>query len=90
MIDFDKISELSMLSVSETEKAELKRDFENLISFAGRISEFDGGSGDEPFSYSVSFDKLREDAEKRSYERDEMLANAPETLDGFILVPKSF
>ena len=41
MVDFDKISGLSMLSVSKSEREALKHDIESVISFADKIAEFD-------------------------------------------------
>ena len=90
MIDFDKISELSMLSVSESEKEALKRDIESIIEFADKIAEFGENTQNPQLFGAVGADELREDVIEPSFCRDEILSNAPKTSEGFISVPKSF
>lgn len=90
MIDFDRISALAMLSVSENDRESYKRDIENIISFADKIADFGESAQNERISAEKGTDELREDAPEPSFCRDEMLMNVPKASEGFISVPKSF
>lgn len=90
MVDFDKISGLSMLSVSKSEREALKHDIESVISFADKIAEFDENTQNAAVLRAACADELREDVPQPSFSRNEILSNVPKTSEGFISVPKSF
>lgn len=87
-VDIEKISNLSMLNLSENEKTELKKDLEEIILFAEEISKSDN------VDISINPDRnelknvFRTDEITNGSNREELLKNA-ETSDGtYISVPK--
>ena len=87
-IDIEKISNLSMLNLSEKEKTELKKDLEEIILFAEEISKSD------TVDISINPDRnelknvFRADEITNTSNREALLKNA-ETNDGtYISVPK--
>lgn len=78
----EKIAKMAKIEVSDSEK--LKSDIESVIKMAEVLKdiEFEKALPDEE-----GF--LREDEIKPSFERSEMLDNAPMKKDGHIIVPKT-
>jgi aspartyl-tRNA(Asn)/glutamyl-tRNA(Gln) amidotransferase subunit C len=83
-----KIATLSRLRLTETEQEKMVDELNGLITWVGQLNEVDV-SGVEPMtSVSGHKMKLRPDAVTDGDARDKALANAPETAEGFFVVPK--
>lgn len=85
MKDFnlDKIAELAMLRLDESEKAPLRQDMEEIVSFAENIAMADIPEQ----KLKISSAELREDRAEISLNTADVLA-AAETEDGFFFVPR--
>ncbi len=84
----DKLATLSRLRFSETEKAAIRNDLQNMISFVDKLNELDT-TGIEPLLHmSDNVNVLREDVVKGSISREEGLKNAPLHDDVYFKVPK--
>lgn len=84
----DKLAHLSRLQFNETEKAEIKKDLQNMIGFVEKINELDL-EGVEPLLHvSEEINVLREDKIEGSISREEALKNAPLHDEQFFKVPK--
>lgn len=81
-----KLAKLSKLSFTEEEIAKLTVDMQSIVSFADMISkaEFEEKEGIVP----DSLQPLREDTVIPSYEREDILKNAPTPEDGFFKLPR--
>lgn len=82
------VAKLARLNLSEEETEKLRSDMESIIEFANTLNELDT-EGVLPTAHARPMSNaFREDVIKESYQRDEMLKNAPEAEDGGFAVPK--
>lgn len=86
--DVLKIAEIAHLTLTEDEVVEFTSDLEQMVAFAGQLGELDTtsveASKDEPSLFNV----LRKDELKPSMDKDELLANAPQSKNGCFFVPQ--
>ncbi|HEX2985710.1 MAG TPA: Asp-tRNA(Asn)/Glu-tRNA(Gln) amidotransferase subunit GatC [Caproiciproducens sp.] len=82
-----KIARLAKLSVSEEELERLTKDMSEIIGFADTINAVSSADSDFDNINNLS-NVLREDAVTPSYDREEILKNAPNQEDGYFLVKK--
>jgi aspartyl-tRNA(Asn)/glutamyl-tRNA(Gln) amidotransferase subunit C len=79
---------LARIAVADEEVEHLKGELNAMLAFVEQLSEVDV-SGVEPMtSVTPMAMKKRADVVTDGNIRDEVLANAPSTEDGFFLVPK--
>ncbi len=84
----DKLAHLARLSFEPTEKEEIKKDLQKMVSFIEKLNEIDT-AGVEPLLFMTDeVNVLREDEVKGSISREEALLNAPHKDDLFFKVPK--
>ncbi|MEJ7827676.1 MAG: Asp-tRNA(Asn)/Glu-tRNA(Gln) amidotransferase subunit GatC [Segetibacter sp.] len=84
----DQLAHLARLSFEPTEKEEIKKDLQKMVSFIEKLNEIDT-TGVEPLLFMTDeVNVLREDAVKGSISREEALLNAPHKDDLFFKVPK--
>lgn len=84
----DHIAHLSRLSFDGVERANIKVDMENMISFMGQLSEIDT-EGVEPLVFmSAELNVLREDIPMTTVSHEEALLNAPKKDTDYFRIPK--
>jgi aspartyl-tRNA(Asn)/glutamyl-tRNA(Gln) amidotransferase subunit C len=84
----DNLANLSRLSFTETEKAEIKGDLQRMIAFVEKLQEVDT-TGIAPLLHMTdAINVYREDTVKGSIAREDAMKNAPETDGTFFKVPK--
>lgn len=85
--EVQRLAALARIGVTDAEAAELASELASIVGFVGRLSSVDT-TGTEPTSQVTGLvDVWREDEVKPSpLSRDELLANAPQTEDGYIKV----
>lgn len=82
------VAKLARLTLTEDETEKLRADMENIIGFANKLNELDT-EGVVPTAHAHPMSNaFREDVVKPSYERDEILKNAPEAEEDGFAVPK--
>ncbi|MBR2500184.1 MAG: Asp-tRNA(Asn)/Glu-tRNA(Gln) amidotransferase subunit GatC [Clostridia bacterium] len=82
------VAKLAKLNLSEEETKKLLTDMESIIEFANTLNELDT-EGVVPTAHARPMSNaFREDVVKDSYDREEMLKNAPDSFDGGFAVPK--
>lgn len=80
------VAQLARLQLTDAEMDGLN--MEKVITFADQLSELDM-AGTEPTNHvSDVYNVLREDTVKPSFDRDDILKNAPSKARGCFLVPK--
>jgi len=84
----DKIAHLARLEFNETEKQEIKKDLQKMISFVDKLNELDTDDVEPLLHMSNEVNVLREDEVKGSVSQAEALKNAPARKDDFFTVPK--
>ncbi|MBO5509181.1 MAG: Asp-tRNA(Asn)/Glu-tRNA(Gln) amidotransferase subunit GatC [Lachnospiraceae bacterium] len=81
---------LAKLELSDEEKEQAKKDMTNMLEYVGKLDELDT-DGVEAMSHAFTVHNVfREDEVTNGEDRDNMLANAPESKDGCYKVPKTF
>jgi aspartyl-tRNA(Asn)/glutamyl-tRNA(Gln) amidotransferase subunit C len=84
----DNLSNLARLKFDITEKEEIKKDLQRMITFVEKLNELDT-TGIEPLLHmSDEMNVLREDIPQGSVSRKEALRNAPMTDGVYFKVPK--
>ena len=85
--DVEKLAELARIEVSEAEKKELLKDLKAIL---GYVSEIESVTVAEMAGEYELHNVMREDtgAHQAGIYTDQLLAEAPETKDGFIKVQK--
>lgn len=84
-----KIARLSRLHVEEDRLAPLAEELNGILGWIEQLNEVDV-DGVEPMTSAVDMDApLRSDAVTDGGKRDDVLANAPKSEDGFYVVPRS-
>jgi aspartyl-tRNA(Asn)/glutamyl-tRNA(Gln) amidotransferase subunit C len=83
-----RIAKLARIHVDEGELAPLAEELNNILGWVEQREEVDT-EGVEPMTSVVEMvQRLRVDAVTDGHVQDKVLANAPETTDGFFVVPK--
>lgn len=80
---------LAKLELSDAEKDEAKKDMSRMLDYIDKLNELDT-SGVEPMSHVFPVQNVfREDVVVNGDQRDAILANAPQKLEGAFVVPKT-
>ena len=75
--DIEHIAKLSMLNLSETEIEKYRASMEEIVGFDNKINELDTDGIEESAFASNMCNVFRKDEVKESFDRDELLKNAP-------------
>lgn len=82
------VAQLARLGLAPEEAARLKEDFRRILGFVEKLNEIDT-EGVEPSIFAVEIaNVLREDEARRSLPTEAVLANSPQALEGYFLVPR--
>lgn len=85
--DIEYVAKLAKLKLSEEEKEKLTGQMGDIVGFANKISELDTENV-EPTNHILKVQNvMREDEVKPSYNRNDIIANAPVKEAGCIVVP---
>jgi aspartyl-tRNA(Asn)/glutamyl-tRNA(Gln) amidotransferase subunit C len=83
------IFELAKLELNPDKAGPLKKDLEEIIEYMKILKEADL-EGIEPMSHAFSdTNAYRDDIAVASMNNEELLANAPESKDGYFVAPKA-
>ena len=86
--DVKKVANLARLKITDEEAAKYGPTLSNIINFVEQLAEVNTDNV-EPLASVVDITlRLREDEVTDGGYPKEILANAPETLEGFFVVPK--
>ena len=85
--DIEYVAKLAKLQVSESEMETLTHQMDGIVEFANKISELDTENV-EPTNHILKVKNvMREDEVKPSYNRNDIIANAPVKEAGCLVVP---
>jgi aspartyl-tRNA(Asn)/glutamyl-tRNA(Gln) amidotransferase subunit C len=86
-IDIAHVARLARLALSEQELDGYRDQLAVILEHAAKVQELDAG-GLEPTSHPLNLaSRFRPDAIEPSLNREEVLSQAPETRDGYFVVP---
>jgi aspartyl-tRNA(Asn)/glutamyl-tRNA(Gln) amidotransferase subunit C len=82
-----RIAHLARIRVTDNELRSVAHDLERILAFVEQLNEVDT-EGVEPMTSAVAMElPQRPDQVTDGNRRDEVLANAPDSVDGFYTVP---
>ena len=90
--EIKKLADLARIDMSEEEMKEIAKDFESILAYVGQVQEVSGEiidndkKSEDYFVRNITREDIAEDMNKER--NDKILANAPDTQDGFIKVRK--
>ena len=83
------VAELSRIKLSEQDAENMQNDLGAIVDYMEVLNKLDTDSV-EPISHIFNITNvMREDEVKESYDRNEILKNAPERTDETVVVPKT-
>ncbi|NUO10220.1 MAG: Asp-tRNA(Asn)/Glu-tRNA(Gln) amidotransferase subunit GatC [Candidatus Brocadia sp.] len=86
--DIEYIANLSRIELSEHEKKIFIHQLSDILSYIEKLKELNTDNV-KPMAYTVNASNVfREDEFESSFPRDDVLLNAPATMDVFFKVPK--
>jgi aspartyl-tRNA(Asn)/glutamyl-tRNA(Gln) amidotransferase subunit C len=86
--DVEHVARLARLELSGAEKERMRRELDGILSYIDRLRALDT-TGVEPTSHAVPLTNvMRDDVERPSLPRDEMLGNAPDRHGELVRVPR--
>lgn len=84
--DVEYVAELARLYISEEQKEKLTQEMGNIIVFADKLSELE--DADVPVNNTTVYNVFRDDKIKESFDREDLLKNAPDKQAGCYCVPR--
>ncbi len=85
--DVEYVAELARLSFNEDEKESLASDLNQILNYVEKLQELDTEKEDIIVNPYYIENKFREDEITPSIKLEEVLENAPKTLEEYVLVP---
>jgi aspartyl-tRNA(Asn)/glutamyl-tRNA(Gln) amidotransferase subunit C len=86
--DVEKVAKLARLALTDIEKAAFTKQLSQILTHAETLKQYDT-TGVEPTATVLGqVNVFRPDIVKPSLSIDRAVANAPESADGFFVVPK--
>lgn len=87
-VDVDKVAALSKLHLTPQEKADMKKELADIIDFTAQLQDTDCEGLAQTAHVVALSNVLREDIARPSMDREDLLANAPQSQNGYLFVPK--
>ena len=86
--EVDHVARLGRLNLCDEERAVFTGQINEILGYIEKLKELDV-AGIEPTAHAVPLQNvIRPDVSRPSFDREAMLANAPERVEGFFKVPK--
>ncbi|MCA9473721.1 MAG: Asp-tRNA(Asn)/Glu-tRNA(Gln) amidotransferase subunit GatC [Nitrospirales bacterium] len=86
--EVDHIAHLARLHIAEGEKEQFSEQLSQIVTFVNQLSEVDTEDIPQTATTSTASNVLREDICHACLPVEEAVANAPQTKEGFFVVPK--
>lgn len=88
MKDVEYVAELARLSFSEEEKLALQKDLNSVLGYIDKLNELDTDDVDIIVNPYYIENKYREDEVQPSMDLKDVIKNAPQNLEEYVVVPK--
>lgn len=86
--DVEYVAQLARLEFDEEDKETLIKDLNSVLGYIDKLNELDTDDVDIIVNPYYLENKFREDEVKESLPLEDVIKNAPENLDEYIVVPK--
>ena len=87
-IDIDHLARLARLSLSEAEGNAIRDELSSIIDMIDEMQQTDTADVEPLANPLDAVQRLRGDAVSETVDREQFLANAPDSEDGYFLVPR--
>jgi len=87
--ELEHLAKLSRLSLTDEEKERLTGEMAGILDFAKTLNELDSSSIAPTMHPGAASNVFREDVAKESYDRKDILKNAPKADETSFVVPKT-
>ncbi|MBF7129546.1 Asp-tRNA(Asn)/Glu-tRNA(Gln) amidotransferase subunit GatC [Pediococcus pentosaceus] len=85
--DVEHVATLAKLKFNDEQLEKFTDQIEDIIDLVDTLNEVDTTNDEPTFNVTDQLNRMREDVAVRSNDKEALLANAPETENGFIRVP---
>lgn len=85
--DVEHVATLAKLKFNDEQLEKFTDQIEDIIDLVDTLNEVDTTNVEPTFNVTDQLNRMREDVAVRSNDKETLLANAPETENGFIRVP---
>lgn len=86
--EIEHVANLARLNLTPDEKQKMTKELAEIIGFADKLNELDT-QGVEPTAHVLPISNVfRKDEVRPSFDREQIISNAPTVEDGCIKVPK--
>lgn len=86
--DVEHVAELARLEFSEEEKQEIMIHFDKILGYVDKLNELDTKDVDIVVNPYYIENKFRDDIIEPSMKLEDVIKNAPKSLEEYIIVPK--
>lgn len=86
--DVEHVAKLARLEFDQLEKESLIKDLNNVLGYIEKLNELNTENEDIIVNPYFIENKFREDEIQPSMKVEDVVSNAPESLEGYIVVPK--
>jgi aspartyl-tRNA(Asn)/glutamyl-tRNA(Gln) amidotransferase subunit C len=86
--DVEHVAQLARLEFSEEEKQEIMKHFNNILGYVDKLNELDTQNVDIVVNPYYIENKFRDDVIEPSMKLEDVIKNAPKSLEEYIVVPK--
>jgi aspartyl-tRNA(Asn)/glutamyl-tRNA(Gln) amidotransferase subunit C len=86
--DVEWIAQLARLALTETEREAFRHQLSDILTYVEQLKELDTAGVDLTATGASHVNVFREDEPRPSLPLEQVMANAPESADGFFVVPK--
>jgi len=86
--DVEHVAKLARLEFNEMEKDSLISDLNKVLGYIEKLNELDTENEDIIVNPYYIENKFREDQIQLSMKVEDVISNAPQSLEGYIVVPK--
>lgn len=85
--DVEHVATLAKLKFNDEQLEKFTDQIEDIIDLVDTLNEVDTTNVEPTFNVTDQLNRMRKDVAVRSNDKEALLANAPETENGFIRVP---
>jgi aspartyl-tRNA(Asn)/glutamyl-tRNA(Gln) amidotransferase subunit C len=82
------VAHLARLELTEDETARFQPQLDRILEFVRHLQSLDTGAVEPTAHAAPAFNRLREDTPRPGLDQAEVLANAPSSRQGMIIVPR--
>lgn len=84
----EHVANLARLNISEEEKEQMTQEMESILAYVDKLNQLDTGDVEPQAHVIPMYNVFREDEVRPSYDREDIVKNAPVSDEGCFKVPQ--